>query len=129
MATPEKTEKKTGRKGPLRRANGQVYGGNPGCKGGTGRPPNYVRAMARNVAERYKLLEVMGRIAAGDIEEEWFDKEGEKHSSETRNADRIQAAKVILPYADAQESGEEPPGEDGPRRTELTIHVIHGKAT
>ena len=107
--------------------------GNPGNSGGkpgrSGRPPNYVRAMARTIAERYRLLEVMGHIAAGDIEEEWFDKEGEKHTGETRNADRIQAAKVILPYADAQESGEEPFGEDGPRRTELTIHVIHGKAT
>jgi len=52
-----------GRRGPLRDKQGRVYGGNPGNKGGTGRPSNELRALARDGL--YELIPILIRYGKG----------------------------------------------------------------
>lgn len=75
-----KTSKSTA-VGPVRQANGQLVGGNPGNRGGTGRPPSVVRAAAR--ARFDELLPMLSEIAK---------KKG------TLARDRIRAADVLGKY-------------------------------
>jgi hypothetical protein len=62
---PRNTAKKTGRKGPLRDpTTGRVSGGNPGNKGGTGRPPDEFKRLMSEIASDDVALRTLRKIIA-----------------------------------------------------------------
>lgn len=79
---------------PMRpaRNGGQFRTGNPGNKGGTGRPPSaFLKALKEHLPPM-RAAEIVGKIAAGDILEHLGDaKDGKPIIGETRNADRMRA--------------------------------------
>lgn len=101
----EKTAPKTARR-PANGGPALPLGNHPGNTGGkpgrSGRRPSAVAELAQNMVDQYRLVEVVARIAAGDLEEEWYDNEGEVHSSSTKNSDRIAAVKLLLAYGYGQ---------------------------
>jgi len=80
----------------LRRGRGPLKGAPT-----AGRPPSRVRLLAQELTDRLRLVEVLAHIGAGDVYEEiGRRKDGKPIYGETRNADRINAIKVVLAYAD-----------------------------
>lgn len=65
---PKNTARKTARRGPQRDpATGRVSGGNPGNKGGTGRPPSEIRAaMRRSLDQRLVIAEQIADDTTAD---------------------------------------------------------------
>lgn len=80
---------------------GALRNGNPGNKGGTGRPPNAFRAQVAAISDRMKLPEIMGKIAAGQERVIETD-EGEVAIALTKDTDRIAATKLLWSYAHGQ---------------------------
>lgn len=76
-----------------------AHPGNTGGKPGrSGRRPSAIGELARTLLDKHRLMEVVAGIARGDIEEEWFDHDGETHSAPTKNSDRISAVRLLLEY-------------------------------
>lgn len=95
-----KTAKKTARS-PRNGAEiplGAHPGNTGGKKGRSGRRPDVIAQLARTLLDKHRLLEIVAGIARGDIEEEWFDQEGETHSGPTKNSDRLAATRLLLEY-------------------------------
>src|SRR5262245_16092539 len=78
--------------------------GNPGNRGGPGRPPNAYRLRARYWEEKSKGLEVLAKIVSGDILESLGTRDvtledgtvvSEIIVGQTKNSDRISAAKAL----------------------------------
>lgn len=78
---------------------GRVSGGNPGNRGG-GRHPYAFREECLRALIKYRGVEVVAKIAAGDILEQLgTDDDGQPIIGQTKNADRIQATKFLASYA------------------------------
>jgi hypothetical protein len=86
---------------------GQLRVGNPGNRGGTGRPPNAIRELAATIAEKHKLVERLGEIGGGDDVMQFKgvakDKDGNEipvvDCAPARVGDQIDATELLLAYA------------------------------
>lgn len=99
----KRTSARTARKTAIGRNGNEIpLGAHPGNTGGkkgrSGRRPDAIRELARSLTDEHRLLEVVCGIARGRIGESWFDNEGKEHAEPTRNADRINAVKLLLAY-------------------------------
>jgi len=70
-----------------------------GKKGRSGRRPFAIKVAAERIFNKFKLLDLAADIAAGDIWEQWTNKDGEIVSGPTKNGDRIAAIRFVADYA------------------------------
>ena len=99
---------KTGKKTAISPRSGAEIpvGAHPGNTGGkkgrSGRRPDTIKQLARTILDQNRLLEVVGQIALGRIGESWLGSDDDVHYDETRNADRINAVRLLLAYGYGQ---------------------------
>ena len=91
--------KKAGKKQHLTAGN---PGNSGGKKGRSGRPSSDFRTACKNIADKYKFLEMLAEIAIGNLGEKWIDKRGETQYDETSNSDRIKAIELVLAYGEGR---------------------------
>lgn len=67
-----------------------------------GRPPSELREAIREACDRYHLTDILLGIVTADIGEQFTPQSGDTIYSETKNSDRIAAAKLLMAYGYGQ---------------------------
>lgn len=68
----------------------------------SGRHASEVSLRCQGIIEKWKLFDVLAKIARAEIEEEYVTKDGVVVSGATKNSDRIAAIKQLAAYAYGQ---------------------------
>jgi len=71
-------------------------GGKFGNKGGTGRPPEWLRSKCQYIVDREQLVEFLGRVASGDDVDQVINQNGECLKVPASVKDRIKAVELLL---------------------------------
>lgn len=72
---------------------------NGGYRKGAGRKPDWYKAECARILDQHKLLEFIGRVAAGEEPEQHLDKEGVIYELRPKISDRIKAVEFLADRA------------------------------